>query len=119
MVLIVEDEAISRRALQQLLKLHGLDARAVGSAEEAIDVVGRSGPPHTALVDIDLPGKSGVDFVREMHRHYPKLRCIYLTANEDAHAERIRSGEADYLMLKPVDLRGLLHLIDDRPAACA
>src|SRR4051794_10427278 len=82
MVLIVEDEAISRRALQQLLCLQGFETRAAGSGEEAMQIVAGGDEPHLALVDVNLPGMSGVEFVRRLRCMKPSVPCVYMTANE-------------------------------------
>lgn len=111
MVLIVEDEAISRKALQQLLRLHGLEACAAGSGEEAMRIVAWGGPPTMALVDINLPGMSGVEFVRQLHRRYPNLPCVYMTANDEAMLEQTRTASPEPTFRKPVDVPSLLHMV--------
>jgi two-component system response regulator (stage 0 sporulation protein F) len=111
MVLIVEDEAISRKALQQLLRLHGLDACAAGSGEEAMRMVAWCGRPTMALVDINLPGMDGVEFVRQLHRRYPSLPCIYMTANDEAVLEQVRAASPEPTLRKPFDVPSLLHMI--------
>ncbi len=111
MVLIVEDEAVSRRALQQLLRLSGLETRAASSAEEAISMVSQGGAPDMALVDINLPGMSGLEFVRQIHRTFPLLPCIFMTANDEAQNEQIRGGGNEPMFRKPFDVPRLIHLI--------
>ena len=115
MVLIVEDEAMSRRALQQLLRLNGYATCAAGSAEEAMRLVDQQGPPTVALVDINLPGMSGVEFVKKVHRRFPNLSCVFMTANDEANEERIRAGHREPTLRKPFDVPTLLTLIDDMP----
>jgi CheY-like chemotaxis protein len=113
MVLIVEDEAVSRRALQHLLRLHGYEARAAGSAEEAMQQVLATGKrPDMALVDINLPGMNGVEFVRRLHRMFPSVRCVFMTANDAAHDERLRSAGVEPTLHKPFDVPALLHMMD-------
>ncbi len=112
MIMIVEDEAISRRALQHLLRLSGLKTRAAASAEEAIGIMLQGGPPELALVDINLPGMNGVEFVAELHRQYPNLPCVFMTANEDALNDQIRSACPEPTFRKPFDVPELLHLIN-------
>src|SRR5947208_2850977 len=122
MVLIVEDEAISRRALQHLLRLHGYEARAAGSAEEAIQQVLSCGRrPDLALVDINLPGMNGVEFVRRLHRLFPSVRCVFMTANNDAREERLQSACAEPTLRKPFDVPALLDMVhgDDHDATTA
>src|SRR5689334_18545612 len=64
-VLIVEDERVARRALANLLAASGYVAQAAGSAEEALGLLNLKGqPPKVILVDLNLPGMNGLDFIR-------------------------------------------------------
>jgi CheY-like chemotaxis protein len=116
MVLIVEDENISRHALERLLELHGHEARGAATAEEAIGLVSRGDLPKMALVDINLPGMSGVEFVRRLHRVYPSLPCVFMTASDDARDERLRSACQEPTLQKPLHVPTLLHLVCEMPA---
>src|SRR3954454_7827609 len=84
-VLIVEDERISRTALAWLLAAHGFRPLAFGTAEEAL----RAGPDgaRVALLDVDLPGMSGLELAERLERSDPGLRVVLITAVE---GERIR-----------------------------
>ncbi|MBU2665051.1 response regulator transcription factor [Actinoplanes bogorensis] len=79
-ILIAEDMPIIRKALVALLALEpGLQVVAdVGRGDEimpaALDV-----RPGIALLDIDLPGISGLDAAEELHRHLPDCKIIILT----------------------------------------
>ncbi len=117
MVLIVEDEAVSRQALQQILRLDGLEARAVPSAEDAMELLheSRGEPPEFALVDINLPGMDGVEFARRLHRMHPKVPCVFMTASDEAHLERLRSVGPEATLRKPLDLPRLLDLLHQMP----
>jgi CheY-like chemotaxis protein len=115
MVLIVEDEIISRHALERLLQLHGHDARGAATAEEAMGLISGGDRPNMALVDINLPGMSGVEFVRRLHRVYPSVPCIFMTASDDARDERVRSACQEPTLQKPLHVPTLLHLICEMP----
>jgi CheY-like chemotaxis protein len=117
MVLIVEDENISRHALERLLQLHGQDARGAATAEEAMRLVSRGDRPNVALVDINLPGMSGVGFVRRLHRVDPSVPCVFMTASDDARDEQVRSACKEPTLRKPLHVPTLLDLICGRPAA--
>jgi CheY-like chemotaxis protein len=116
MVLIVEDENASRHALERLLQLHGHDARGAATAEEAMGLVSRGDRPNMALVDINLPGMSGVEFVRRLHRVAPSVPCVFMTASDDARDERVRSACKEPTLQKPLHVPTLLHLICGMPA---
>ena len=111
-VLIVEDERVSRRALSSLLASCGFRAAACESAEEALERVGASRTcPQVALVDVDLPGMSGLDLVRRLEQLHPGIRAVLITAAEgDRIAQFRRDHEVDYLP-KPVDFPRLLNLL--------
>ena len=110
-VLIVEDERVSRRALTSLLSSCGFRAAAFESAEEALENVDGGPVPQVALVDVDLPGMSGLELVSRLEQMRPGIKAVLITA---AEGERIaqfrRDHEVDYLP-KPVDFPRLLRLL--------
>jgi DNA-binding NarL/FixJ family response regulator len=80
-VVLVEDDF---RLQQQLLKILESSADikclyAVSSAEEAIERIPND-PPDVILMDINLPGKSGIDCLIELKRKVPKVEVVMLTA---------------------------------------
>lgn len=109
-ILIVDDHLIVRQGLRAILE-HEADIEvlgAVGSAEEALALVAEQ-PPDVALVDVRMPGISGVDLCRRLRELSPQTAVLFLTAflNEELVRECIRSGARGYL-LKDVDDRDLL-----------
>ena len=108
MVLIVEDEAISRRALVQLLRQNGYDAHAVGSAEEALKLVSEGSIPEIALLDIDLPGMSGIDLALQLYKTNPSIVPVFLSATDEERVRNLLRCEPAYFFRKPVDIEGLL-----------
>jgi response regulator NasT len=118
-VLIVEDENVSRHALQRLLSGCGFHAQAFGSAEEALDDLRDRDheSPQVALVDVDLPGMSGLDLAARLEKSSPRTLTILITA---ASGERIdnfcRAHPVAYLQ-KPVDFEHLLSMLQDSSAA--
>ena len=110
-VLIVEDEPSSRTALSRLLRQSGYANRAVGSAEEALQLIRDSGVPRVALVDLNLPGMSGLDLIDRMSRIDPSVRSVLTTASGgDALLERVSEYGVQYLR-KPLDFNRLLGLL--------
>jgi CheY-like chemotaxis protein len=110
MVLIVEDDPVSRRALAQLLRLNGFEAQAVGSAEEAISFMACGNSPATVLLDIDLPGMSGLDLARRLAGTHPFVIAYFVTASDD----RFQSLSEDYpgrFFRKPIDIKSLLETL--------
>ena len=98
-VLLVDDHALVRSAIRQALEAP--DIEVVGearSAEEALEM----GPrlrPDLLLLDIDLPGMSGIEAVRELAPRLPDTRIVMLTVSTDRRdlLEAVRHGAAGYL----------------------
>jgi len=66
MILIVEDDPLSRRALQSLMAANGYPCRAVPCAEDALKALRGPEQPEMVLIDIDLPGMSGLQLLRQL-----------------------------------------------------
>jgi DNA-binding NarL/FixJ family response regulator len=84
-VLIVDDHPVVRAGLAAILEnaddLHV--GGEVGSAEAALEVMAEV-QPHVCLVDVRLPGMSGIELSAEIARRYPDVRSIALSAQGDA-----------------------------------
>jgi DNA-binding NarL/FixJ family response regulator len=98
-VLLVDDHALVRSAIRQALEAP--DVVVVGearSAEEALEMAPRL-RPDLLLLDIDLPGMSGIEAVRELAPRLPDTRVVMLTVSTDRRdlLEAMRHGAAGYL----------------------
>ena len=111
MVLIIEDEAISRRALQSLLRIAGYEVTSVGSAEDGLRMVLNGDVPELAVVDVNLPGMNGVEFMKRARRLSPEMRCIFMSANEEVNLVQIREAFRVPALRKPFDVCKLISLI--------
>ena|SRR2546423_10632003 len=119
-VLIVEDERVARRALSTLLSANGFETAAAGSAEEALALLNLNDhpAPRIALVDFNLPGMSGLDFIRRLGRLNPAVTAVLMTgAGEDTLAAALDEHRQPVPCLrKPLDFRTLLAMIgEDQP----
>ena len=112
-VLIVEDHALVREGTAQLLEatadLHVVGA--CGTAEEGAELVERLGPD-VALVDVNLPGASGLELARELARRRPATRVLVVSAYDDHAyvAEALEIGVGGYL-LKTASGRELIEAV--------
>jgi CheY-like chemotaxis protein len=109
-LLIVEDERISRRALASLLAASGYTPAAFESAEQALSYLeARSDVPLT-LVDVDLPGISGLELITRLQQLHPDVRAVILSA---ADSDRIRPycRRTVVYLRKPIDFPRLLKLM--------
>jgi DNA-binding NarL/FixJ family response regulator len=98
-VLLVDDHALVRSAIRQALDAP--DIEVVGearNAEEALEMAARL-RPELLLLDIDLPGMSGIEAVRELAPRLPETRVVMLTVSTDRRnlLEAMRHGAAGYL----------------------
>ncbi len=115
-VLIVEDERVSRRALAALMSASGYETEAAASAEEALSAVESGVHPDIALVDLDLPGMNGLDFIGQLTQLDPAVFPVLITAaNGDNLATMLQQRGVAYLR-KPVDFDRLMNLLSEKPA---
>jgi two-component system, NarL family, response regulator DesR len=79
-VLLAEDQTMVRGALAALLALEG-DIEIVAQAARGDEVLraALATSPDVALLDIEMPGASGLDAAAELHTHLPSCRVIILT----------------------------------------
>ena len=110
-ILIVEDERVSRRALTMLLTAHGYHPRAFETAEQALGWLAKGGHPQVALVDLDLPGMSGLDLIDHLRRLTPETVPLLVTATDQQTLEnRLRHRPVSFLR-KPLDIEQLLQAL--------
>lgn len=110
-VLVVEDENISRRALTHLLQHSGFRPAAFASAEAALEELDDRPVPPVALVDVDLPGMSGLDFVDRLEKLRPGLTVVLITAVSGERIERFRRSHPVRYIQKPLDFPQLVEIL--------
>ena len=129
-VLIVEDQAIVREALRALLsERDGLQvAGTVADGREAVSACG-SAQAELVMMDLSMPGVSGVDATRQIKERYPHVKVIVLTihktleyikgcfeAGADGYVLKEASPEELFAAIEQV-LRGGIYLSPDLTAA--
>jgi DNA-binding NarL/FixJ family response regulator len=98
-VMLVDDHPMVRSAIRQALEAPDVDVVAeASSAEEAIGMA-PTVRPDVLLLDIDLPGLSGIEAVRELAPRLPDTRIVMLTASTDHRdlLDAVRYGASGYL----------------------
>jgi len=107
LILVVDDEAAIRRALRTTLFKLGFKTVEAARGEEALSLV-RTNPFDAVLLDINMPGMTGIDTCRSMRNLYPRLPILMLTVrdSEDDKVEALDAGADDYIT-KPFQLREL------------
>jgi len=111
-LLLVDDDAGLRLLLRTTLAADECAVEETASAEEAADLA-RFWRPSLVVLDVGLPGMSGLAFCRELKEKpvYGSPRVILLTGGETSGEDALKSG-ADALLRKPFSPLDLLGLID-------
>jgi len=102
-MLIVDDERDICDCLQGFFSLKGFSVISVFSAEDALQRL-KTGAPDVILLDILLPGLSGIEVLKQAKELYPQARVIMVTAldQDDVRMEAYRYGAVGYVT-KPFD----------------
>ncbi len=111
LVAIVDDDDSMRNALDGLLKAVGFPAQAFASAEEFL----KSGQQHQTsclIVDIRMPGMSGLELQSQLNAERCRIPIIFITAHGDAkmRMQALRAGAVEFLS-KPFDEEVLLESV--------
>jgi CheY-like chemotaxis protein len=114
-VLLVEDEAISRRALSMLLNSNGFTTTSAGSAEEALQLLMKGAHPRCALVDLDLPGMNGLELISRLSAQHPAIPAILITASSFERLKGLLGERFIQYMQKPLNFGRLLQMMADGP----
>ena len=109
LVLLVDDDAVLLEYLSTVLKHAGYDTLEAASAPEALQrIAEREGDIALALLDINMPGMSGLDLARRLRDH-TQVAFMFLSSVEDADtARQAASHGAVGFVVKPVDAARLL-----------
>jgi FixJ family two-component response regulator len=110
-VFIVDDDADVRESLQELLESVGLHSRSFGTAQEFL-AIGRGDDPSCLILDVRLPGISGLDLQHELKRGRISIPIIFLTAHADVpmSVRAMKSGAVEFLT-KPFRQQDLLDAV--------
>lgn len=106
-LLIVDDDARQRRVLQILARKIGLDGVSAAGADEALASF-RAERSDLVTTDLKMPGKGGIEFLRELREIDAEVPVIVLTAHGTVATavEAMKLGAVDYLQ-KPFDIDAL------------
>jgi len=112
-ILIVDDHTLFRSGIRLALQRHeGFDV--VGEAGDGLEGIKRAKQlkPDVVLLDLHMPGTSGLEALRVLTEDVPETQVVMLTVSEDAEdlLETLRAGARGYL-LKNIDTEFLLESI--------
>lgn len=116
-ILLVEDDEAVRILVTRLLKHNGAEVFEAHSAEQALALqeqlaIRGDTPPELLLTDVVMPDKSGPELTRELRRHQPRLRLVFMSgyADENLDADEIQQLGAHFIE-KPFATQDLVELI--------
>jgi two-component system CheB/CheR fusion protein len=112
-VLIVEDQDDTRDLLEAILAGAGLAVRAADNGERALALIAEH-TPHVAVVDVGLPGISGLEVARRLRERHAsdRLRLVALTGfGQQSDRQEVFDAGFDQHLIKPVDIDLLLHVL--------
>jgi FixJ family two-component response regulator len=110
-VLIIEDDPALRNSLGRLLRSVGLDVELFASVPEFLQS-DRPDAPACLVLDVRLPGKSGLDFQRDLAAENIRLPIIFITGHGDIpmSVQAMKAGAIEFLT-KPIRDQDLLDSI--------
>jgi len=110
-IMIVDDEERMRRSLEILLSEEGYDVFTASNYYEALSKLDE----YVGLVitDLSMPGKSGIDLLKEIKGQSPETQAIVITAYSSVQSaiETMKHGAFDYL-IKPFENEEFLHTVE-------
>jgi DNA-binding response OmpR family regulator len=111
-ILVIEDDAAIRRGVVDALTFHGFETLEAGDGNAGLEEA-RSAECDLVLLDLILPGKLGLDILRDVREARPTLPVIILTAKgeESDRVAGLKLGADDYVV-KPFGIKELLARIE-------
>jgi two-component system, response regulator, stage 0 sporulation protein F len=102
-VLVVDDAGIIRVTSERVLKRAGYQVATAECGEEALTKMGQS-PSEVVMLDIKMPGLSGVEVLRKIKQDWPETEVVIMTAyaDQDIAEESLNLGASE-ILLKPVE----------------
>jgi len=112
-VLVVDDERDFAELLAERLRTRGMDVRTAYSGHEALQAA-RLSPPEVVVLDVTMPGMSGLETLKGLRAEKPAPEVILLTADStlDTAVAGMKGGARDYLV-KPADIDTLVGAIGE------
>jgi len=100
--LVIDDSAVTRGIIKQILTALGFTAFEAGDGREGLDRLHELGNIDLVLVDWNMPEMDGIQFLRALRRegHYGSLPVVMVSTNNDADkiATSLEAGANEYIM---------------------
>ncbi|HCT93503.1 MAG: hypothetical protein A2X19_01455 [Bacteroidetes bacterium GWE2_39_28] len=112
-LLVIDDEQSVRYSFKKLLNTKEYSISEASNAEEAV-IAFRKDPPHLVILDIEMPGKDGIQVLKELKQISPKTPVIIITAygSGDRVIKAMKYGAYEYIE-KPFDIPHFMKVIEE------
>ncbi len=111
-ILIVDDEQSICTVICDYLRLQGYNCASANAVDAAIQILQTAESVDCILSDIKMPGKTGIDLLREVKTYWPEMAVILFTGNAEIHTavSSMQDGAYDFI-LKPIQLKQVINSI--------
>ena len=125
-ILIIDDEQDIRDALLMVLESVGHDVKVASNGDEAVELQRRE-PADLIITDIIMPGKDGIDTIKEIRQEFPGTRIIAISGGggvqsadyvpqaitTTAYLAAAKQAGADMVITKPFERKDLIQAVAD------
>jgi two-component system, response regulator YesN len=109
-ILIADDEVLLRTLLERILKRHGYTVIAVSNGKRALDVL-QTETVHTVLLDVNMPGLSGLEVLDAIQHKWPHIQTILSSGDIDSVYNHDPKKRPDIYLAKPFKMEKLIALL--------
>lgn len=111
-ILLVDDEVELISALAERLELRGYGTACASTGREALELA-RKEVHEVAILDVKMPGLSGVDLMEALHEIRPEMKIIFVTGHgsENDYRECSHKGHCE-TVIKPIKIEKLVEQIE-------
>lgn len=110
-ILLVDDETELVSAMSERLNLRGIDADYATTGDEALKKA-RQKKYDLSVLDVKMPGISGLDLWKILKREYPEMKFIFLTGHTSQKDFQTGVKTGNFYLLKPISFDVLLEKIN-------
>jgi len=108
-ILVVEDNGALRRLMLRILEGCGYSVLEAANGHQGMDLFQQQGTVDLAIIDMVMPGMSGLDVAAEIERQQPGTKILYVSGHGSSVAiDSISRRTPDRVLLKPFDAADLI-----------
>jgi DNA-binding response OmpR family regulator len=111
-VLLVDDEQKFARMLAKRLELRGFNTEVFFSGDKALKEVEAGSRYAVAVLDVKMPGISGIELRRRLSVLDPQMKFVFLTGHGSNADYQVGASEADAYLPKPLKIDDLLEMLN-------